>query len=51
MLVQEGCYDKFVEQFKEVVKSTSKVGDPFVEDTFQGPQVTKAQYEKVLGVH
>jgi aldehyde dehydrogenase (NAD+) len=49
VLVQEGCYDKFVAQFKEVVKSTSKVGDPFSDDTFQGPQVTKAQYEKVLG--
>ncbi|OQU95712.1 hypothetical protein CLAIMM_01888 [Cladophialophora immunda] len=49
VLVQEGIYDKFVEQFKEVVKTTSKVGDPFADDTFQGPQVTKAQYEKVLG--
>jgi aldehyde dehydrogenase (NAD+) len=49
VLVQEGCYDKFVGFFKDIVKSTSKVGDPFAEDTFQGPQVTKAQYEKVLG--
>ena len=49
VLVQEGIYDKFVEQFKEVVKTTSKVGDPFEKTTFQGPQVTKAQYEKVLG--
>jgi aldehyde dehydrogenase (NAD+) len=49
VLVQEGCYDKFVGFFKDAVKSTSKVGDPFAEDTFQGPQVTKAQYEKVLG--
>lgn len=49
VLVQEGVYDSFVNLFKEVVKSTSKVGDPFAEDTFQGPQVTKAQYEKVLG--
>ncbi|KIW12428.1 hypothetical protein PV08_09705 [Exophiala spinifera] len=49
VIVQEGVYDKFVELFKEVVKSTSKVGDPFAEDTFQGPQVTKAQYERVLG--
>lgn len=49
VLVQEGCYGKFVGIFKEVVKSTSKIGDPFAEDTFQGPQVTKAQYEKVLG--
>ncbi|KAI4198775.1 MAG: hypothetical protein LQ346_002703 [Caloplaca aetnensis] len=49
VLVQEGVYDKFVELFKETIKSTSVVGDPFKEDTFQGPQVTKAQYEKVLG--
>ncbi|KIW50896.1 hypothetical protein PV05_09674 [Exophiala xenobiotica] len=49
VLVQDSVYDKFVELFKEVVKSTSKVGDPFADDTFQGPQVTKAQYERVLG--
>ncbi|RVX74010.1 hypothetical protein B0A52_02900 [Exophiala mesophila] len=48
VLVQEGVYDKFVEKFKEVVLATSKVGDPFAEDTFQGPQVTKAQYDRVL---
>ena len=48
ILVQADVYDKFVETFKEVVHSTSKVGDPFQDDTFQGPQVTKAQYEKVL---
>jgi len=49
VLVQEGVYSKFVEKFKEVVKTTSKVGDPFSDETFQGPQVTKAQYERVLG--
>ncbi|EXJ81451.1 aldehyde dehydrogenase (NAD+) [Capronia epimyces CBS 606.96] len=48
VLVQEGVYDKFVELFKQTVKETSKVGDPFAEDTQQGPQVTKAQYERVL---
>lgn len=48
IFVQEGVYDKFVEAFKEQVKTTSKVGDPFSEDTFQGPQVTKAQFERVL---
>lgn len=41
-------YDKFVEQFKEYVKTASVVGDPFKDDTFQGPQVTKAQYERIL---
>ncbi|KAI9660416.1 MAG: hypothetical protein M1821_009766 [Bathelium mastoideum] len=48
ILVQEGIYDKFISAFKEHVASTSKVGDPFKDDTFQGPQVTKAQYERVL---
>ena len=49
VLVQEGVYDEFVKLFKETVKEVSKVGDPFKDETFQGPQVTKAQYEKVLG--
>jgi aldehyde dehydrogenase (NAD+) len=49
VLVQEGIYDKFVEAFKARVKETSKVGDPFKEETFQGPQITKAQFERVLG--
>lgn len=49
ILVQEEVYEKFVEMFKEEVKAVSKVGDPFKDETFQGPQVTKAQYERVLG--
>ncbi|KAI0541166.1 aldehyde dehydrogenase [Xylaria digitata] len=48
ILVHESVHDAFVAHFREAVKSTSKVGDPFAEDTFQGPQVTKDQYERVL---
>lgn len=48
ILVHDSVYDDFVKQFKQVVASTSKVGDPFKDDTFQGPQVTKAQYDRVL---
>ncbi|RMY90234.1 hypothetical protein D0861_03740 [Hortaea werneckii] len=48
ILVQEGVHDKFVEAFKDYVGKTSKIGDPFSDETFQGPQVTKAQYERVL---
>ncbi|KAI6818379.1 retinal dehydrogenase 2 [Hortaea werneckii] len=48
ILVQQGVYDKFVEAFKDYVGKTSKIGDPFSDETFQGPQVTKAQYERVL---
>ncbi|KAH9908897.1 aldehyde dehydrogenase [Xylariomycetidae sp. FL2044] len=49
VLVHEPVYAQFVELFKEAVKTTSIVGDPFEEKTFQGPQVTKAQYERVMG--
>lgn len=48
VLVHESIYDKFIEAFKERTKSTSTVGDPFSDETFQGPQVTKQQYERVL---
>ncbi|CAK7564012.1 MAG: mitochondrial aldehyde dehydrogenase [Sporothrix epigloea] len=48
ILVHESVYDKFLDAFKEQIKSISKVGDPFAEETFQGPQVTKAQYDRVL---
>lgn len=48
ILVQEGVYEKFIDAFKKHTLETSKVGDPFKDDTFQGPQVTKAQYERVL---
>ena len=49
ILVQEPIYETFVQAFKERIRSTSVVGDPFEEGTYQGPQVTKAQYERVLG--
>ena len=48
ILVQDTIYDEFVKQFQEMIKTTSKIGDPYKDDTFQGPQVTKAQYERVL---
>lgn len=48
VLIEESIYDKFVTLFKEQVKAVSKVGDPFSDETFQGPQVTKTQYERVL---
>ncbi|KAM0552459.1 hypothetical protein ACHAPJ_008020 [Fusarium lateritium] len=48
ILVQEGIYDKFLAAFRAQVKNISKVGDPFDESTFQGPQVTKAQYDRIL---
>lgn len=46
--VQDSIYDKFVEAFVAETKTASKVGAPFAEGTFQGPQVSKAQYDNVL---
>ncbi|TPX15288.1 uncharacterized protein E0L32_004565 [Thyridium curvatum] len=48
ILVHEDVYDDYVARFKQVC-ADNKVGEPFAEDTFQGPQITKAQYDKILG--
>ncbi|PWY63980.1 aldehyde dehydrogenase [Aspergillus eucalypticola CBS 122712] len=48
ILVQNDIYDQFLRAFEAQVKSVSKVGDPFDASTFQGPQVTRAQYDRVM---
>jgi aldehyde dehydrogenase (NAD+) len=48
ILVQESVFDKFLSQFREQIKSVSVIGDQWNDATFQGPQVTKQQYERVL---
>jgi aldehyde dehydrogenase (NAD+) len=48
ILVQEGVYDKFLELFVKETRAI-KVGDPADKDTFQGPQVNKVQFDKILG--
>ncbi|KAK4190335.1 aldehyde dehydrogenase domain-containing protein [Podospora australis] len=46
--VQDGIYDKFVEAFKKRAQA-NKVGDPFHPETFQGPQVSQLQYDRIMG--
>lgn len=46
--MQEGIYDEFQKKFLEHVK-TLKVGDPFEADTFQGPQISQIQYDRIMG--
>jgi aldehyde dehydrogenase (NAD+) len=46
--VQESIYDKMVDKLASRVKNR-KLGDPFDPATEQGPQVDKAQFEKILG--
>jgi len=45
--VQEGIYDEFVRRFKERI-SQNKVGDPFDSETFQGPQVSQLQFDRIM---
>lgn len=46
--VQEGVYDEFVERFVQVTKEHDRLGCPFDDNTWQGPQVSEAQYDSVL---
>jgi acyl-CoA reductase-like NAD-dependent aldehyde dehydrogenase len=47
VLVHARVYDRFVALFRARVRRVSKLGDPFAADTYQGPQVSRAQYERV----
>lgn len=47
ILVQADIYDDYLRLFKKEVLR-NKVGNPFEDDTFQGPQVTKAQFDRVI---
>lgn len=46
--VHENVWDKFIGAFVDHVKSSAVIGSPFGSDVSQGPQVSKAQYDKVL---
>lgn len=45
--VQESIYDTFVEKFKAKI-AKNVLGDPFHPDTFQGPQVSKLQFDRIM---
>lgn len=47
ILVHEKIHDDFVARFKERA-SKNKLGDPFAADTFQGPQVSQLQFERIM---
>jgi aldehyde dehydrogenase (NAD+) len=48
VFVQESIYEEFEKQFISHTK-TLKVGDPFEADTFQGPQISQVQYDRIMG--
>jgi aldehyde dehydrogenase (NAD+) len=47
LFVQESVHEQFVKRLAEKVKAR-KLGDPFDPATEQGPQVDKAQYDKIM---
>ncbi|KAK0441787.1 aldehyde dehydrogenase [Desarmillaria tabescens] len=47
IFVQSGIYGEFLKRFTEKSKAI-KVGDPFDEDSFQGPMVSKRQFDRVM---
>lgn len=47
ILVQDSVHQRFLARLKQVVEE-NKVGNPFEEETFQGPQISKDQYDRVL---
>ncbi|KAF8535096.1 aldehyde dehydrogenase domain-containing protein [Trichophaea hybrida] len=46
--VQEDIYETFVEKFKARI-SAIRLGDPFHDETFQGPQVSQIQFDRIMG--
>ena len=48
ILVQRSIYADFIAAYKETVSSVSKIGSQWDESTFQGPQVSRAQLDRIL---
>jgi aldehyde dehydrogenase (NAD+) len=46
--VEEPIYDEFIKRFRERAAANA-VGDPFAKDTFQGPQVSQLQFDRIMG--
>ncbi|KAG5925345.1 hypothetical protein E4U42_004399 [Claviceps africana] len=48
LLVQRGIYDAFVRNFTQYTAEVSILGDPFLPATYQGPQISQSQRDRVL---
>lgn len=47
ILVHEDVYNEYVKRFREICEEKT-VGSPWHSGTFQGPQITKSQYSRIL---
>jgi aldehyde dehydrogenase (NAD+) len=45
--VHAKIYDEFLEKFTKKAQSL-KLGDPFAEGAYQGPQVSQIQYDRIM---
>jgi len=48
ILVHTSIYESFIAAFRAQVSKISIIGDPFADSTFQGPQISRAQHDRVL---
>ncbi|KAJ7087940.1 aldehyde dehydrogenase [Mycena belliarum] len=50
IFVQEGIYPQFMEKFTAIVRDLGRAtGDPFSSTTRHGPQVSKVQFDRIMG--
>jgi aldehyde dehydrogenase (NAD+) len=47
VFVEEEIHDQFIEKLTEMTRRR-RVGDPFAADTDQGPQIDRAQFDKIM---
>jgi aldehyde dehydrogenase (NAD+) len=47
VFVEERIHDEFIDRLTQVTKQR-RVGDPFASETDQGPQIDRAQFDKIL---
>lgn len=48
ILVHESIYDQFLQKFSQRTNENN-VGDPMKAETFQGPQVSQLQFDRIMG--
>lgn len=50
IFVQEGIYDRFLQNFTKLAQQlTENTGSPFDPKTQHGPQISKTQFDRVMG--
>ncbi|RYP04919.1 hypothetical protein DL764_004131 [Monosporascus ibericus] len=48
IMIQDCIYDEFLRRFRDTIKTVSCVGKQWDKESYQGPQVYKVQFDRVL---